>query len=114
MESRLLRESDGQKCCLGFYALALGFEPWDIMGKLFLGKQSAIPDVDDISNKDIEATHEAAWLNLEYPFSANKSTVSYHLARLNDDENMSGDAAREKQIANVFMKYGGVRVTFVD
>jgi hypothetical protein len=101
--SRLLRASDGKKCCLGFYCLAVGVPKKAVRATT----SPARPNVHPILPLD------AKWLVNRHnrPLWPKASPDCYDLMRVNDDPYIN-DAEREKEIRRLFAKHD-VRVKFV-
>jgi len=92
-DSCLLREEDGQKCCLGFYALAKGINKKHILdvsspGEMLPRKSGGnmIPELSD---------------------SGGDNAFCTELMMINDDEKLS-DKVREKRLKQVFKTLGVV------
>lgn len=93
--SALLR-SDGQMCCLGFYALACGFKPEDIL-------DIATPaGINVYIDEKVKAMPGLLKMNEEY---VAKTTVCSDLMEVNDDFDMR-DGPRMKKITQLFRKIG--------
>lgn len=92
-----LLNSSGNMCCLGFYALACGFEKSDIIDKL------------DPTNiiRHIDCIWKTKLLD-----KFGNSAACYDLMSINDEGSIS-DKEREAKLKTLFKKMG-VAVTFKD
>jgi hypothetical protein len=104
--SRLLRKSDGKKCCLGFYALQCGADPNDIRGV-------ATPTWINAPSRTALRESHGSWLfdDVATNMLPNTSKSCELLMIINDDENLE-DSEREQKIAAIFAEYE-VEVKFV-
>lgn len=119
---KLLRKSDGKMCCLGFFSLACGLKPDEIIE---LGEpQEPFEHAPGRSHEDIPPAmaflinvgeEEPDW-DEDGEFAPTRrlqvSKSGETLMGLNDDT-VIAESDREEQIAGVFAMHG-VRVTFVD
>ena len=85
----------GDMCCLGFFGCAIGVSLDDMADKATPG---------DIADK--------GWPEWLLGSLAGNSSDGEYLMRVNDSTRVSGDAERERVIADVFAKHG-VEVEFV-
>ena len=103
----VLQDSQGHRCCLGFFMAACGFSA----DRLF---DVGLPE--DVEGMSTEG--EAGFLVREreddegYIVGVLDSAVTDRLVGVNDFDSLTDDE-REKQIADEFAKHG-VRVSFVD
>lgn len=96
--SKLLREEDGKKCCIGFYALASGHSTDDIIN---------LPCPWDVKN----------WKG----FGNNKITARdygpiykiYRMLMVRNDSVFPSDEEREEQIKQLFLELDGTEVEFI-
>ena len=99
-KSGLLRR-DGKRCCLGFFAQALGARDDDVAG-------CSTPE-------DATHIHWPEWLLSELDDSYIRTVDSDEaiaLIRINDNRALS-DAERESVVASIFARHG-VEVVFID
>lgn len=98
-----LLDANGQKCCLGFHAIACGRKESDI-------EAQALPsDIASLLRQKDKSFH---WLlaAIEGPvFNENAEGV---LAGINDDGQIIDDK-RERKLQDAFMNFGGITVKFV-
>lgn len=102
-ESCLL-DSNGQKCCLGFYALACGLSKSKIL-------EETSPE--NLERKYYNNKWDTFLLenNKDNPWGYDSGSCT-RLMEINDD-NMSSDKDKEKEIKSIF-KGKGIKVKFVD
>jgi hypothetical protein len=102
--SKLVREVDGKKCCLGFYGQACG-----IPLKAMENKAVFRPFGESVEHYVKQLPPQMQWLVED---SGKPSKDAYDLMRANDNKEYS-PKEKEKLIANYFKKHD-VLVTFVD
>lgn len=99
LKSELLRESDGKMCCLGFYGIACGIAPKDILG---VGEPESADEYND-------ADYRHNWPHWLFEDSGCGALIG----RNDSSDPKYRDAQREADIARLFAKHG-VTVVFVD
>jgi hypothetical protein len=92
--SYLQRESDGKRCCLGFYAIACGYSEADIIN---------IPTPWRLQSETEQQS---------IPSRANH-TLAFHALMEKNDDTCTDDAEKERFIIEEFSRIG-ITVTFVD
>lgn len=101
-ESRLLRSTDGKRCCVGIYARALGVPDEAVCEGLWPLNANFNPERKTDCRWRIQAESEASWL---------LHAMATGLSELNDGLRIPGN--REQGIAAIFAA-NGVTVTFED
>jgi agmatine/peptidylarginine deiminase len=101
-----LCDSEGMKCCLGFYALAVGFTRGEI-------EKSQVPEniIDDLERATAERSAAIRKFKGLVGADGTSTSVSDMLVQHNDNRG-GDDKERETNITQEFAKIG-VKVTFV-
>lgn len=96
-----LLNRNGKMCCLGFYALALGFQEEHVI---------EVPQPCEVGK--VDTAKFPAWLVRDFEMTGAGSDL------MNANDALGGEVKdekkREKEIRALFKKHGGVTVRFVD
>ena len=97
--SSMMRNNDGNMCCLGFLAMRCGYEASDLEGR---------PSPSSVIGESGRGNMFPEWITLGY---ISTSAVGLRLMQIND--RWADDASREDEITRIMGEHG-VTVTFVD
>lgn len=107
--SKLLRKGDQRMCCLGFYALACGLKPDNIVE---VSTPSAMHYEGLISHSPVEIPQEMLWLFNDKPGAGFQCKYERDIVLLNDGTSYT-DEQREKLLTKAFAAHN-INVTFIN